>query len=398
MASPSMAVTYADVDGNIGFRVSGFIPLRKPGAGRLPSQGWDRESEWRGYIPFEEMPESLNPPSGIIVAANNPIAYATYPLVAEPSTGYRARRILDSLGGRTDVSLDDCVDLQADTHSLSGLRLAALILARLSPSPGTAGPYAHEAASGEVDLDAALAVLREWDGSASAESAGAVIYERTLQRLIENCIGVRLSPALRMQILGRSVHPFFPVGPFSGRLHPALLEALEQGRTVPGGEVDPAARDSALGQALREALVEVAGRQGPDPATWRWGSEVPVLFEHPLAAAIPVLGRILNRGPYDGSGDTDTVRLSGRGYGDGIVSPTTSAFLRAVYDVGVWSRSVFSYPPGQSGHPASPNYADLIPGWLECRPLPLRFGQHSDEDGDQAVDDAAKVLWLRPKA
>jgi len=118
---------------------------------------------------------------------------------------------------------------------------------------------------------------------------------------------------------------------------------------------------------------------------------VPVRFEHALAAALPVLARILNRGPYEGSGDTDTVRLSGRGYGYVVVSPTTSAFLRAVYDVGEWSRSVFSCPPGQSGHPASPNYADLIPGWLECRPLPLAFGEDAEPP-----DEAVRVLRLRP--
>lgn len=377
MASPAVTATYADVDGNIGFRVSGFIPIRKPGAGRLPSQGWDREAEWRGFIPFEEMPESLNPPSGIIVAANNPIAYATYALVTEPSTGYRARRILDSLADQVGVSVDDCIALQADTHSLPGLRLTRLMLARLGAP--------------DADLVAALSVLRDWDGKVSADSAGAVIYERTLERLIEICIGARLSPALRMQILGGSVHPFFPVGPFSGRLHPALVEALEEGRTVPAGEVDPSARDSVLRQALREAIAQVAARQGPDPAAWRWGPEVPVRFEHTLAAALPVLARILNRGPYEGSGDTDTVRLSGRGYGYVVVSPTTSAFLRAVYDVGEWSRSVFSYPPGQSGHPASPNYADLIPGWLECRPLPLAFGEDAEPP-----DEAVRVLRLRP--
>jgi penicillin amidase len=379
MASPAVTAIYADVDGNIGFRVSGFIPIRKPGAGRLPSQGWDREAEWRGYIPFEEMPESLNPPSGMIVAANNPIAYATYPLVTEASTGYRAERILDRLADQVGVSVGDCIALQADTHSLPGLRLTKLMLARLGE------------AADDAELVAALSVLRDWDGKMSANSAGAVIYERTLERLIEICIGTRLSPALRQQILGGSVHPFFPVGPFSGRLHPALVEALEEGCSVPAGEVDPSARDSVLRQALREAIAQVAARQGPDPAAWRWGREVPVRFEHPLAVALPVLARILNRGPYEGSGDTDTVRLSGRGYGDGVFSPTTSAFLRAVYDVGEWSRSVFSYPPGQSGHPASPNYADFIPGWLECRPLPLAFGEDA-----VPPDESVRVLRLRP--
>jgi penicillin amidase len=412
MASPSMTVTYADVSGNIGFRVSGFVPIRKPGAGRVPSQGWDREAEWGGFIPFEEMPESLNPPSGLVVAANNPIAYASYPLVTEPSTGYRAQRILDRLADSVRVSVEDCIALQADTYSLPGLRLAKLILARLGTveeggkdqparSAGATGKPGAEGAA-DVDLDAALEVLRNWDGEANADSAGAVIYERTLERLMENCIGARLSPALRLQLLGRSVHPFFPVGPFSGRLHPALVEALEDGRTVPGGEVDSRARDSALRQALTEALAQVAAHQGPDPASWRWGVEVPVRFQHPLAAALPVLGRILNRGPYEGSGDTDTVRLSGRGYGEGVVASTTSAFLRAVYDVGGWSRSVFSHPPGQSGHPASRNYADLIVGWLECRPLPLAFGEASpggeaaSVSGEAPTGDAVRVLRLRP--
>jgi penicillin amidase len=385
MASPSMTATYADVDGNIGFRVSGFIPIRKPGAGRLPSRGWDPEAQWQGYIPFEAMPESLNPLSGVIVAANNPIAYATHPLVTEPSTGYRARRILDRIGGRVGVSVDDCIALQADTHSLPGIRLAKLMLVRLGDG------------AQETDLAPALAVLRDWDGDASADSAGAVIYERTLTRLIEICIGSLLSPALRLQLLGGSVHPFFQVGPFSGRLHPALVEALEAGRPGPAREVDHAARDAVLKRALREAIAEVAPRQGSDPAAWRWGPEAPVRFEHPLAGAVPLLARILNRGPYEGRGDGDTVRLSGTGYGDGPVSQTTSAFLRAVYDVGGWNRSVFSQPPGQSGHPGSPHYADSIPGWLQGRPLPLAFGQAAPT-GDRAYprDEAVRVLRLRP--
>ena len=377
-ASPALSASYADVDGNIGFRLSGFIPLRKAGGGRLPAPGWDRSWEWRGYIPFEEMPEAFNPSSGLIVAANNPIAYSRYPLVTEPSTGYRAQRILDRMGTATAITVEDCLALQADVLSLPGLRLARLLLDRLGKAA-------------DADLAPVLAELRRWDGLATAESAGAAIYEAVLERLVENCIGSQLSPALRLQLLGRSVHPFFPVGPFSGRLHPALIEALESGRGAPAGRQDPQERDRVLRQAMRQAIDELKRRQGSEPSRWRWGREARILFEHPLAAAVGLLAPILNRGPYEGRGDTDTVRLSGRGYGDGVVSPTTSAFCRAVYDVGDWSRSVFSHAPGQSGHPASPNYGDMVPGWLEGRPLPLAFG-----DGAGSVDDSPRVLRLVP--
>ncbi len=377
-ASPALSASYADVDGNIGFRLSGFIPLRKAGGGRLPAPGWDRSWDWRGYIPFEEMPEVFNPPSGLIVAANNPIAYSLYPLVTEPSTGYRAQRILDQMGAGREITVEDCIALQADVLSLPGLRLARLLLDRLG------GPA-------DADLAATLAELRRWDGQAAEDSAGAAIYETVLERLVENCIGSQLRPALRLQLLGRSVHPFFPVGPFSGRLHPALIEALESGRGAPAAREDPEERDRVLRQATREAIDELTRRQGDDPSRWRWGREARVLFEHPLAAAVGVLAPILNRGPYEGRGDTDTVRLAGRGFGEGVVSPTTSAFCRAVYDVGDWSQSVFSHAPGQSGHPASPNYGDLVSGWLEGRPLPLAFG-----DGDGSAEDLARVLRLVP--
>ncbi len=377
-ASPALSASYADVDGNIGFRLSGFIPLRRTGGGRLPAPGWDRSWDWQGYIPFEEMPEALNPHSGLIVAANNPIAYSRYPLVTEPSTGYRAQRILDRLAASTEVTVEDCVALQADVLSLPGLRLSRLLVDRLG------GPS-------DADLEPALAELRGWDGQATEASAGAAIYEVVLERLVEICIGSQLSPALRQQLLGRSVHPFFPVGPFSGRLHPALIEALESGRSTPAGLVDPGGRDRVLRQALRETVAELNRRQGGSASTWRWGREARVLFEHPLAAAVGVLAPILNRGPYEGRGDTDTVRLAGRGYGEGVVSPTTSAFCRAVYDLSDWTRCVFSHAPGQSGHPASPNYGDLVPGWLEGRPLPLAFG-----DGSVTDDLAVRVLRLVP--
>src|SRR5258708_11639994 len=182
-ASPALPASYADVDGNIGFRLSGFIPLRKAGGGRLPAPGWDRSWDWRGYIPFEEMPEVFNPPSGLIVAANTPIAYSRYPLVTEPSTGYRAQRILEQLATGTRTTVEDCIALQADVLSLPGLRLARLLVDRLG------GPA-------DADLEPALDELHRWDGRATQDSAGAAIYETALHRLVEDWLGSQLHPAL----------------------------------------------------------------------------------------------------------------------------------------------------------------------------------------------------------
>ena len=312
------------------------------------------------------MPEGLNPASGFIVAANNPIAFAHHPLLFEPATGYRARRILDVVGANLSISVEDCIRLQNDVESLPGRRLRDLALERLGDAGG------QEAGNAEVALG--LLVLREWDGRLTADSSGGCVYEGLLQRLVEKMIGSRLSPALRDQVLGRSVHTFFPTGPFSGRLTPAVIEAVAEGRPAPGEAVDRESCDRLLAASLAETVADLRRRRGSDPSRWKWGAEHQGLYEHPIAKALAVLGPILNRGPFAGSGDTDTVRLMGHGEGEGVVSPSTAAICRAVYDLGEWGRSVISHSPGQSGHPASPNYADMIDDYLAGRPHAIEFG------------------------
>jgi penicillin G amidase len=373
-AAPAMVMSYADIEGNIGFRLMGFIPIRPGGQGRLPVAGWDGSGEWLGFIPFEEVPEALNPPSGFIVAANNPIAYDRHPLVFEPTTGYRARRVREVVGGNPALTVEDCIRLQNDIESLPGRALRDLVLERLAGTPGEA-------------IATGLRLLAAWDARLDSGSAGGVVYEGLLERLVERMIGSHLSPALREQVLGSSVHPFFPIGPFSGRLAPSVIEAVAQGRPAPGSAVDPDQCDRLVAACLAETIADLKLRHGADPAAWCWGAEQRISYAHPVAEAVRPLGAILNRGPFPGSGDTDTVRLMGHSAGRGILSPTTGATCRAVYDLGDWSRSVISHSPGQSGHPASSHYADMIDDYLAGKPRPLVFGAGSFEasTGDDGV-------------
>ncbi|MGZ8803921.1 MAG: penicillin acylase family protein, partial [Microbacterium sp.] len=70
---PAQNLVYADVDGNIGYQTPGSLPIRGAGDGFMPQPGWDSAYAWQGYIPFEELPTSYNPPEGYIVTANNAI-------------------------------------------------------------------------------------------------------------------------------------------------------------------------------------------------------------------------------------------------------------------------------------------------------------------------------------
>ena len=77
--APGQNVVFADVDGNIGYQATGKIPIRASGDGSLPENGSDNAHEWTGYIPFDKLPSTYNPPSGIIATANGRITPDGYP-------------------------------------------------------------------------------------------------------------------------------------------------------------------------------------------------------------------------------------------------------------------------------------------------------------------------------
>ncbi len=107
---PSQNFVYADVDGNIGYQMTGEVPIRTPKhTGMVPVPGWTGEYEWQGFIPYDELPYTYNPPQGFIATANNKIVGDDYPyrITEEWDPGYRAERIVDLL------SKNDHVDIAA---------------------------------------------------------------------------------------------------------------------------------------------------------------------------------------------------------------------------------------------------------------------------------------------
>src|SRR5664280_633886 len=78
-SGPGSNFVYADTDGNIGYHVAGKLPKRRGYKGDVPVDGSSGDFDWDGLIPFEQLPSTFNPPSGIVASANQNTFPVDYP-------------------------------------------------------------------------------------------------------------------------------------------------------------------------------------------------------------------------------------------------------------------------------------------------------------------------------
>jgi penicillin amidase len=372
--APAQHFVYADVDGNIGYYMAGRVPVRANGQGLLPVPGWTGEYEWTGTVPFEELPQAYNPPSHQIVTANNRIAGDDYPhfITHEYFGAYRARRIIDLLNEKERLTPADMAAIQGDFFSIPASQIVPHLL-KLEPR-------------GETERQA-LALLRSWNFVLDKESAAAAIYEVFLLRMLKVTFGSVVGEELAEDYVGKGLTVLSPTNIYSGRSTPLLIDLLNEqdnrwfaNSALPKG---PKNWEEALAVALRGALDELRSKLGKDMAGWQWGKLHSVTFSHPLGQ-VKALSRIFNRGPFPLSGDTDTVCQMAFASAKPYAATSWMPSFRLIVDLSNTRNGLFGHPTGQSGHPASPHYADMIDTWLEVKHYPLLFERDQIEGAKEA--------------
>ena len=86
---------FADTDGNIGWQVSGRLPIRSSGDGTVPYAVTGSEDNWSGFVPFDMMPHATNPAKGWVGTCNHHTVPHDYPYYysSYQSPSYRYRRL-----------------------------------------------------------------------------------------------------------------------------------------------------------------------------------------------------------------------------------------------------------------------------------------------------------------
>ena len=351
--SPASNLIWADRHGSIGYKLIGRLPRRPGGCPDLPKPGWTGEFEWDGTVPYDELPEVVDPESGFLVTANNRIVGDDYPhhITSEWLDGFRAKRIEQLLAESEEHDIEGFEAMQSDNLSLPGLE-AARRLGRLAPR-------------GQRERSA-IERLRSWDGRLDPDSIAGTIYQAFLLRLAREVARCAIGDRdLSERWLDRADNGFTPHVTSPWRWHSHLMGLWEEAdEELIGRSWD----ELALG-ALAGALDDLSDRFGPDPEAWRWGRVHEMEFPHALGNANPLLHKLLNRRLRAG-GAQETVSQIAYDPNDPYRAVWAPSW-RMVADPTDPDRSRWQMFTGQSGHPASPHYDDLQADWLEGRTQPM---------------------------
>ncbi len=292
---PTQNVVYSDDQGHTAYHAVGRVPLRPAGLRGLPIQETtpaDSKYDWQGYIPFDKMPNSADPPSGFLATANSRVTTESspYQLSLEWVDPYRAERIYKALQGRDGLKPADMLAVQIDIYSEVDQEIGHRLAYAIDHSP--------QAAAAEPRLRKAADLMRSWDGRLTTDSAAASIVTEARRAFW---------PLILAPKLGKDAEEY----------RWSESNSAEE-EIIMHGSADwlPATFknwDALLTEAVRLGLED--GKAPGDGAFWRYGSWHVGDIEHPLAGFLPLISRIAGTGPQPLSGDTTTVKQVGRDFG-----------------------------------------------------------------------------------
>ena len=343
-SAPSLNFVYADREGNIGYTLGGNIPRREREPTLLPIEGWADANDWRGYIPFDELPRLYNPPAEYIATANNKIVDAAYPYYLssffEPP--HRIRRIDQVLQSQDRFNTEDMAQLQLDQLSLHAVELLQILSADLRA-------VSSESAAVSDIVDKLLA----WDGRCAATCVPAAVFHVFHQCLLRNLLGEELGDEL--------------LGSYTEILNQCIVPTDNILRDENSSWFSKRPRQALVARSLHEACAALRQTFGNDYKRWQWGELHRLSINHALDR-LPLLRPIISIGPVAAGGDGMTVNFGFYRHSNPYAQ-TVGAALRFVVDFNDAEHSGYVLASGQSGHPGSPHYRDQYERWSKSEKI-----------------------------
>ncbi|MFE8694809.1 penicillin acylase family protein [Cytobacillus sp. FJAT-53684] len=336
--TPAQNFVFASKDGTIAYKANGMIPIRKKGQGIIPVPGWTDEYGWEGYIPYDELPKTINPEEGFISTANNKVIDNSYPyhISNDWAQPYRQMRIQEFLQTDKKLTADDMMALQMDQKNLQAIEFVPI----LTNMP--------ESSLSKKEKEA-VAILKDWDYLDNKDEAAPLIFSLWMKKISDVLFQDEISSEMR--------------GLFKGQKQ-AVDELIRRAATGIEGPwiTEKGGLQEVLHKSLQLALEEATELQGDHLNKWKWGEYHQIYFPHSLSSIKPLNYLFNKEGSLPVGGSSVTVQAAAN-KDDGTVNHGGS--WRFVIDTADMSTGNHLVGPGQSGHPLSPTYHNQMKDWVE---------------------------------
>ena len=341
---PGQNAVYADTQGNIGYIMAARVPLRKKSHNEIPVPGDTDDYEWTGYIPFDQLPQALNPDSGLIVTANARVVGPDYKpyLTDRWEEPYRTARIYDHLHDKQNLRPEDMLKVQTDTYSYPHVFLADQLI--------SAAKIAHPKDPRTQQL---INGLKDWSGIAEANSPEVSFLHASLR----TTLALLLEPYLAKD-----------TDLYRWRSTAFVQEVLTN---RPAKWLPPAYKnyDELLIAAADRAVLKLAQEsQSERIKDWPWKRFNSLDMLHPIGRT-GILKAVLSIAGKPQAGTLYSIRAATKHHGPA---------MRFVANPGDWDNSILLITTGESGQPGSSHYSDQFSYWYEGKPIFAPFTQAAE--------------------
>ncbi|MHA1728537.1 MAG: penicillin acylase family protein [Promethearchaeota archaeon] len=353
--NPAQNIVYGDRYGNIAIRPTGLVPIRDDskipdgylGNGTLPYNGSNGEGEWIGYVPFEDIPDSINPDQGYLVSANQIATgpeYTEYYLQGYKGNGYRARRINEFLNESVDgtVSVEMMKKLQFDVHSSLAKAFTPYLINATSKVIADLGDWNYE--NNISVFSNVLSEISSWDYEMNKSLAAPTIYRKWRDLFRSATFGdesykydASISPS--WNILENLMRQNTDSHWFNDVSTTSTVETM----------------DDIILTALDDTITFLKNYYASNnPTDWKWGQIHFLEVSHLLGLDS------LGYGPVSVDGEGYTVNPAGVSISSGAGTAHGGASERMIVDFSDINNSISVIPSGQRGLSNSKHYSDQL--------------------------------------
>lgn len=337
--APGLNIMYGDKAGNIAWWAAAKLPIRAEKVhSKIFADGSDPDFQPKGWYPFTENPQSINPPSGFVASANNqPDTTRSgifFPGYYYP--GERWNRIAKTITSREDWDLESIQDLQLESLNELAPQNAKFLISQID----------RNQFEGNSEI---LEDLESWEGTHELKLTEPTLYYKwlyhTLRLAMEDELGKEGFEAyLQTFMMIRSTRHFL---------------THEENRWWDNRSTDALeSRAEIISEALKISLEELTKQFGNNSSDWEWEKAVTIEHPHPLGAQKP-LDKIFNVRTEAVEANEEAVnKLAFKLNGEGIYKVTSGPAMRIILDFADVESSVSVLPTGNSGNRFSKHYAD----------------------------------------